>query len=158
MTPTDRLDPVVMHCPDALDRPAFTIIVHPLYDRPDGWTQEHNNPGRPGVVRFALWEIIGYPDVGQPALYETPGSSGPTDDMTDDLARAQWTAEGFMKWDGCTHVRWRDDVFLHFDLPSSEGPRQLHAALEKAIDLALDMVGGGLPPLGPPPDLAPVTE
>lgn len=72
---------------------SFTLV---LYWKPN------EDTGGIYWVDFELFEVTGVPHPeGQPAEYQRRGADT-SPDLVRDLNEAESTAEGFVKWDGCT--------------------------------------------------------
>ena len=98
----------------------------------------HQQDGRPGYVRFEVFEVHGTEMDGTP-LYFKPGWTSSHEDDTHDIAEAERCAWGDVKWDGCVNYEvGTEDVMLHACSPEGLG-HFLHA-IQTGYDLAYEKV------------------
>lgn len=84
---------------------------------------------------FELFEIVGWTgDNFKELLYERKGSTMSGDHSKNGLEDAQPYLTGFIKWDGCSHMYFGDEGYLH--LCGLNTFEKLQKVLQKLIDRA----------------------
>ena len=90
-------------------------------------------PKYPSSQHFFVAQIVGEDDNGY--LYQQNGATSSCD-MTHDPHHAERLFDGFIKWDGCSHVTFGDDTgYLHLC-----GKRDF-TQLREALDIVFNRCG-----------------
>lgn len=68
----------------------------------------------PAHVDFSVYEIIGHSgSVFDKPIYEGIGGCGADEKSTGDINKANKYIHGTVKWDGCSHVYFGDEGYIH---------------------------------------------
>lgn len=137
MEPTNIVRTMTARLEVVGDFPNYLAIARVPYGT---WPQSGTE--KPGVVAIAVVDILGVYDDGT-LCFEKAGSAG--GEPVDSLWEAEQLVEGRVKWDGC--VDWDggssvSGVMLHHC--GADDLADFLAAVQRAYDMALEMVGGGL--------------